>query len=255
MGDQGVQESESPLPPLGFISIDIILHRPPGDPFNDKTWPFPLIREKADNSSEMQVISSKPYDDAFIDRFVDAGERLVKRGAVGIITSCGFLAMAQQALAARLPIPVATSALVQIPSVLALLSASSTVGILTYDDARLGLAHLEALGIPPSRCRIRGVPAGGSLQSHIQYGDAYVHDEISAELVRMARNLIAENKEIAALCLECTQMPPFAEAIQDAIGLPVYDVHTMGCWFYSGLVSTRQRRWGPILEDRSETRT
>ncbi|KAJ5958923.1 uncharacterized protein N7479_006073 [Penicillium vulpinum] len=82
-------------PPLGFISIDVTLHRPPGDPFNEDTWPFPLIREKVDGSSESQVVCSGPYDDTFINKFVEAGERLSKRGAVGIITSCGFLAMTQ----------------------------------------------------------------------------------------------------------------------------------------------------------------
>lgn len=95
MSTAKTHDSVLPLPPLGFISIDVILHRPPGDPFNEATWPFPLIREKAENSAESQVVSSAKYDDDFISRFVDAGQRLVERGAVGIITSCGFLAMAQ----------------------------------------------------------------------------------------------------------------------------------------------------------------
>jgi hypothetical protein len=82
-------------PPLGFISIEVILHRPPGDPFNKQTWPFPLIRERVTGSSEAQVVCSVPYDNSFIDRFVKAGQMLAKRGAIGIITSCGFLAMAQ----------------------------------------------------------------------------------------------------------------------------------------------------------------
>lgn len=82
-------------PPLGFIAIDVILHRPPGDPFNEATWPFPIIREKANDSTESQVVSGSSYSEDFIDRFVDAGQRLADRGAVGIITSCGFLAMAQ----------------------------------------------------------------------------------------------------------------------------------------------------------------
>lgn len=92
------------IPPLGFVSIEVILHRPPGDPFNEKTWPFPLIREKVAGSSEAQVVCSGPYGNSFIDRFVEAGQRLADRGAVGIITSCGFLAMAQ----AEYVCPVAT---------------------------------------------------------------------------------------------------------------------------------------------------
>lgn len=83
------------LPPLGFISIDIHFHRPPGDPYNDKTWPFPILREQAENSTESMVVTGKEYDEEFIDRFVEAGRKLAARGCVGIITSCGFLAMAQ----------------------------------------------------------------------------------------------------------------------------------------------------------------
>lgn len=85
----------STLPPLGFISIDIHFHRPPGDPYNDKTWPFPILREQAENSTESDVVTGEEYGNAFIDRFVDAGQKLVAKGCVGIITSCGFLAMAQ----------------------------------------------------------------------------------------------------------------------------------------------------------------
>jgi hypothetical protein len=94
--DQAHQHrSQTSSPPLGFISVNITIHRPPGDPYNTQTWPFPIIHERAANTPESAVVSSAAYDDAFIDRFVDAGERLAKRGAVGVITSCGFLAIAQ----------------------------------------------------------------------------------------------------------------------------------------------------------------
>lgn len=87
-------QTRSP-PPLGFISLDIILHRPPGDPYNQQTWPFPLIREKAVDTPESAIVTATAYDSAFLDRFVEAGTKLAARGAIGIITSCGFLAIAQ----------------------------------------------------------------------------------------------------------------------------------------------------------------
>jgi hypothetical protein len=83
------------LPPLGFIAVDVHFHRAPGDPFNEQTWPFPLIRERAAGSTEAQIVTNGEYDEEFIERFVEAGLRLATRGCVGIITSCGFLAMAQ----------------------------------------------------------------------------------------------------------------------------------------------------------------
>lgn len=162
-------------------------------------------------------------------------------------------------ISSRLPIPVSTSSLLQLPSLLSLLPPHKTIGILTYDSARLGPLHLAQLGIDTKRREIpiRGAPAEGHLRTMIQRGGAYVHADIEAELVEMATGLVGEyngrdddggdprgrRPEIAALLLECTQMPPFAEAIQRATGLPVCDVYTMGMWFYSGLVSRTPQRW------------
>ncbi|KAF5538066.1 aspartate racemase [Fusarium phyllophilum] len=82
-------------PPLGFLAVEVDIHRPPGDPFNQSTWPFPLICQKVTGTSEAQIVTNGDYEDAFIDRFVQATARLAERGAVGAITSCGFLAAAQ----------------------------------------------------------------------------------------------------------------------------------------------------------------
>lgn len=242
------------LPPLGFISLDIIVHRPPGDPYNTKTWPFPLIHEKAHGTPESAVVSATMYADDLLDRFVEAAQRLADRGAVGVITSCGFLAMVQPELSARSPVPIMTSALLQLPSLLALTSPRRMVGILTFDGARLGDAHLRKLGVDPARCRVRGAPHEGALQRHIRRGDEYVHEDIERELVGAAQDMAADG-EVALILLECTNMPPFSEAIRAATGLPVYDVHTAGLWFYSGLVNSRPGRWGAIPRDDTSGRT
>ena len=85
------------LPPLGFLAVECFFYRPSGDAFNSNTWAFPLIRELATGSKENVLVSKDDYNEAFLDSFVQAGKRLAERGAVGIITSCGFLAQAQPA--------------------------------------------------------------------------------------------------------------------------------------------------------------
>lgn len=87
--------TEARLPPLGFIAIECFFTRPSGDPFNQKTWQFPILHELAIGTAESQVVTSQDYDDNFLDRFVAAGQVLADRGCVGLITSCGFLALAQ----------------------------------------------------------------------------------------------------------------------------------------------------------------
>ena len=151
-------------------------------------------------------------------------------------------------LADRLPIPIATSALIQVPCILSLLPPSKSIGILTYDDRRLNTKHLEKLSVPASafsRIHIRGAPADGHLRGVITGRKPYVHADIRDELTRTAKALVTDNPKIGAIVLECTQMPPFAQAIQEALGngVVVYDVYTMALWFYSGLRRQSPDAW------------
>ena len=237
-------ERNESLPPLGFIAVDVHFPRPPGDPFNELTWPFPLIREQAQGSQLGQIVTKDSYPADFIERFVEAGQKLVDRSCVGIITSCGFLAMAQPELAKRLPVAVSTSALVQIPSIQSFMSPEKSVGVLTYDDTKLGQLHLTRLGIRDlDRVHILGAPENGEWRRMIRDGAPYSHERIEQELVQCAHELLKRHSDVGAIVLECTQMPPFAEAIGKATGLPVYDAYSMATWFYSGLVKRSPVAW------------
>ncbi|KAI1613144.1 hypothetical protein EDD37DRAFT_626709 [Exophiala viscosa] len=245
-------ETDTPLPPMGFIAVECHFTRPAGDAFNERTWPFPLIRERAPGSLVTDLVTREGYDAGFLDRFVQTGQKLAEQGAVGIMTSCGFLAMAQPELAKRLPIPVATSALLHIPSILAFLPADASIGVLTFDDTKLGPLHLSQLSIRDvDRVHIIGAPKGGSLQRLVCDDIEYSHEDIEKELVEAALEIAQRHPETRAILLECTQMAPFAVAIQQAVEWPVYDVYTMGCWFYSGLSRHRPQAWGPIGSDKT----
>ena len=52
-------------------------------------------------------------------------------------------------------------------------------------------------------------------------------DRIEAMIVAKAREIVEEAPGLGAMLLECSLMPPYARAVQDAIGLPVYDFKTM----------------------------
>lgn len=86
----------------------------------------------------------------------------------------------------------------------------------------------------------------------IQENAPYVHADIETELVQVAKSAVEEHGNgegaVGAVVLECTQMPCFADAIQNAVGtgIPVYDVYTMGCWFYEGLVRRRPATWDAL---------
>ena len=70
-------------------------------------------------------------------------------GAEAITTNCGFLSLFQAELAAHVRVPVATSALIQVPWVQATLPPGQRVGIITVSAGSLTPRHLAAAGVPP----------------------------------------------------------------------------------------------------------
>ena len=82
--------------PLGVLVSSINIFRAPGDVNHPRTFDFPTVQAVAENSQLNRLVANGEYGDDFINNFVKAGLKLVDAGAIGIITSCGFLAKAQK---------------------------------------------------------------------------------------------------------------------------------------------------------------
>lgn len=82
-------------PPLGLIASAMNIHRAPGDVGCSRTFGFPLITEITEKALLVSMVSDHDYDEELLDAFVESGQRLIDRGAVGLVSSCGFLALAQ----------------------------------------------------------------------------------------------------------------------------------------------------------------
>jgi Asp/Glu/hydantoin racemase len=48
--------------------------------------------------------------------------------------------------------------------------------------------------------------------------------------------MISHYPEVGAIVLECTNMPPHAAAIQQEIGLPIFDIYTFVNMVYQAVV-------------------
>src|SRR5207245_9591873 len=82
--------------------------------------------------------------EGLLDGFLDAAAELVRLGADGITTTCGFLSLYQREIAAHVGVPVATSSLMQIPLIERVLPPERRVGVLTVSAASLTAEHLVA---------------------------------------------------------------------------------------------------------------
>lgn len=63
------------------------------------------------------------------------------------------------------------------------------------------------------------------------------------EVVSAAVKLVEENPDIGAILLECSDMPPYAYAVQAATGRPVFDFITLIYWLQRGVMQRPYSGW------------
>ncbi len=103
--------------PLGILMLEAKFPRIPGDMGNAATWPFPVLYRVVRGASPERVVLNAAA--GLLDDFLAAATELVAYGAEAITTNCGFLSLFQREIAAHVRVPVATSALLQVPWVMA----------------------------------------------------------------------------------------------------------------------------------------
>ncbi len=224
---------------VGILMLEARFPRIPGDVGNAGTWPFPVLYRVVRDASPDRVV--RRGAEGLLPAFLAAARELVAVGADGITTNCGFLSVYQEEIARAAGVPVATSSLMQAPMIQALLPPGRRVGILTISEATLSAEHLAAAGVPRDT-PVRGTDAGSEL-SRVILGDLPRLDIAAAEadLLEAGEQLVRAHPEVGAVLLECTNMCPYAAALSERLGLPVFDMTSFIGWFQSGL---RPRRFG-----------
>lgn len=233
MRRRAVERDTNASPMLGILMLDTAFPRIPGDAGNPSTWPFPVRIARVPESTPERVVRGRAA--GLMDAFVAAGCELADAGAAGIITTCGFLVLHQRELAARLPVPFASSSLLQLPLLARSLPAGKRAGVITIDAAALARAHLLAAGADPATPVVGVEPAGELAQTILGDRAALAVGAAERDVLAAGERLVAEHADIGAIVLECANMPPYAAALRSRLGLPVYDVVSFGRWFYAGL--------------------
>jgi Asp/Glu/hydantoin racemase len=225
---------------IGILMLEARFPRIPGDVGNAATWPFPVLYKVVRGASPDRVVRHRA--EGLLEAFVEGGRELVADGADGIVTNCGFLSLFQQDLAAACHVPVATSSLMQAPMIERLLPPGRRVGILTVSEASLTPEHLAAAGVA-SDTPVAGTDGGREL-TRVLLGNELELDVVAAErdILDAGERLVAHHPEVGAVLLECTNMCPYARALRDRLGLPVFDMVGFITWFHGGLLP---RRWPP----------
>lgn len=221
---------------IGVLSLESYFPKPPGHIKNPSSLPFTTMYEMLDGITVPELLNNPTG--AMKDRVIDAARRLEARGVRAITGSCGFLALFQADIARAVSVPVFVSSLVQVPLVHVMTSAP--VGILTASAPSLTPAHLENAGAAGIPVEIAGLEDTSEFASVILRNERVAMDlaRIADEVIAVGEQLIARAPGIGAIVLECTDLPPYAAQIQQALSRPVFDLTTLATMVASAVIRT-----------------
>ncbi len=221
-------------PLIGIIMLDTTFPRIPGDIGNPETFSFPVRYQTVKGASSKRVVIDA--DPLLLQPFIEAARSLESEGVKAITTSCGFLALFQQQLADSVAIPVFTSSLLQVHFLKHILKNSQKIGVITALSKSLTEKHLAGVGIRSCPLAIIGMDTAPEFRAVFVEGKKDIDiDACREEILWVAEKLVLSDPDIGLIVLECTNMPPFAKAIQESVGLPVFDIVTMTNYVYSAI--------------------
>lgn len=219
---------------IGIIKVDVVCPMLPGDVSNATTFNFPVLYKVVEKSHPEQFSVG---DRTALDNVIRAGEELVMQGVRAITTSCGYFGIYQKEVAEALNVPVFLSSLLQIPIISRALGPKRKVGLILAYSPYLSASLLSACGVDdPSTIVVAGAEELPEFKNIPQTTGQYNSHKIEQELVGLIRRFVSNNPDIGALVLECSNMPPYAWSIQNAVGIPVFDFITLINWVYGAVV-------------------
>jgi aspartate/glutamate racemase len=221
--------------PIGILMLETQFPRIPGEIGNATTWDFPVLYKIVKKATPDIVVRKRAPD--LLAPFIKAAQELEREGVRAITTNCGFLALFQKEMASAVSIPVFTSSLMQVPLVYMMIRPSQKVGIITIHSKSLTQKHLACAGADQVPHIIYGT------EGEEEFSRVILDDEMELDvnksredLVRVAKRLVSEQPEVGAIVLECTNMPPYAAAIQKETNLPIFDIYTLVTLVYHAVV-------------------
>ncbi|MGD8661506.1 MAG: aspartate/glutamate racemase family protein [Desulfobacterales bacterium] len=211
---------------IGILVLETTYPAIPGNVANASTYQFPVRYKVLEGIPSDWWCDEEGASERRQEIFVQKARELEKEGVRAITTGCGFFAKYQQATSEVLTVPVFTSPLLLVPMVSQMIGRAKRVGIITAGENHLKGPFLENVGIDPS------IPiAVDGMADKEEFTQTIVLEKkpemnvpkMETEVVDVAQRLVKTYPDIGALVFECSDLPPFAGAVQAVVNLPIFD--------------------------------
>ena len=211
----------------------------PGDVRDASAYGYPVVFETVPGADPSRVLAGDPD---LTPAVVETAKSLERRGVRGISSDCGFFLNYQDAVRNAVRIPVALSALLQLPFVSSFLGRDRAIGLITGAAQGIGNRTLALSGVPADRkVVVKGMQDQPEWIRQIKKRDGKPdYARLGKEAVGLARTMQDENPDLGAIIVTCSLLPMFSRDIQAATGVPVFDFVNLIDYVQSG---ARQRTY------------
>ena len=213
---------------LGVLMLETRFPRPVGDIGNPQSFPFEVLYDVVPGAAVGKVITGRGLAPELVDMFAERARGLERAGADLITTGCGFLIPHQDDLRRAVSVPVVASSLCVLPYLRTVLPPAAQIGILTFDGPKLTETLNDA---ERADLVIEGLENGSELHPVISEDRTELDIEAARRDVAAAARQLAERApDLAAVVLECTNLPPYRTVIDQAFSCPIYDIRDVILW-------------------------
>lgn len=236
--EEGIEEAR-PHPSLGVIRLDYEYPPAPGDIDHPASFGY-RVHYRMVKGLTFEMCQKGHMTDEVHDEFVEAIKDLEKLHVSAITGDCGFMFWFQELVREYTTKPVLLSSLVQLPSITCSLGRKDQVAIFTANGESLHpmldeIAEASGVKVSDNRYIIVGCEKVPGFEA-VALGAKVNTQKVQPGIVELAKKTIAEHPRIRALLLECTELPPYADALRYATALPVYDAITCSDSFVDGFM-------------------
>jgi len=228
---------------LGVIRLDYDYPPAPGDIDHPESFGYDVYYRVVPGLTFGMCQSGKLSPEAE-QEFIEAIEWLENKGVSGITGDCGFMMYFQKLARRHTTKPVFMSALAQLPAVTCAFNSFELIAIFTANGKTLGPMRKlikDECGVDPDEKRFiivgcEDVPGFEAVAAGEKVDVALV----TPGMVAKAHRVLKAHPKVRAFLMECTELPPYSDAVRQSTGLPVYDAITACDFFICGMQDNKR---------------
>lgn len=208
---------------LGVLMLNTRFPRHLGDIGHPGSFTVPVEFLTVPSATPGTVVSRQTIAPQVVQGFIEGAQRLIKRGCNVITTSCGFACAIHEELEQAIAVPFVSSALNLIPTLVKQYGWHTTLPVITYDGRILSKQHFGRFW--SNNVVIQGIEGGHELYPVIKHDRPALNAQLAElDVLNSVGTVLDTYPSSKAIVFECTNLPPYRNAVEKRFGLPVYDI-------------------------------